>query len=59
MKTLKNIEGLTELNNCEQSKISGGESFWYYLGSALGTTYKFISDALDNPPSLQSSTVYK
>ncbi len=59
MKTLKNIEGLTELNKCEQSKISGGESFWYHLGYALGKTYTFISDALDSPARLQSATVYK
>ena len=49
MKILKDIEGLTELNACEQRKITGGESPWYYLGYALGRGYRFLADALETP----------
>ncbi len=50
MKTLKNIEGLTELDICEQRSINGGESLWYYMGYAFGRTVKLVSDALDGSP---------
>ncbi|WP_170878410.1 hypothetical protein [Daejeonella lutea] len=48
MKTLKNIDGLTELDVCEQRKINGGESLWYYLGHAIGKTYRYVADSLGN-----------
>lgn len=59
MKTLKNIEGLIELDVYEQRKISGGESLWYHIGYALGKGYRFISEALDNTPNPPCASTYK
>jgi len=59
MEILKNIKGLTELDDCEQRNINGGESVWYHLGNALGRGYKLLAEALENPPNTPCANTYK
>jgi hypothetical protein len=36
------LENLTELNADEASSITGGESFWYWVGYGVGATVSWF-----------------
>ena len=59
MKKNNNISGLEELGHEEIQKITGGESIWYWLSYGVGATLQFVGDAIENPPNLPSTTIYK
>lgn len=59
MKKNNNIPDLKELSYEEIQDITGGESAWYWLFYVVGETLRFVEGAIENPPSLPSTSVYK
>lgn len=59
MKKNNNVTDLQELSYEEIQEITGGETIWYWIFYGVGKTARFVEGAIENPPSLPSSTVYK
>ncbi|MES2872572.1 MAG: hypothetical protein V4708_02545 [Bacteroidota bacterium] len=47
MKKLDNIVGCEEISHQEMMSITGGESFAYWLGYAIGKATRTIQDAFE------------
>ncbi len=56
MNVLKKIDGLTELDVCEQRKINGGKSLWYHLSYAWSNGAEFILNAWNNTTNQPSAS---